>query len=284
MSTDLPDFVLSLEDYTEHIKMMVYADPGVGKTVFAGSAKTLILATENGTISAARQGAAGRGCKVIDCVGNWDRFEQAIDWLKKATKKDDFPFDWVAVDTGSELQELMKTDIVANEAEADATRNIDKVERQNYLEVQNRLHRYINYLNEMPVNVLILAGSMTTEDEEGNTFRMPMFHGKGNQVAMWVASQMHCYGYMHMVPVKTTKGNVVQQRRIQWNATDKVRAKDRFDVLGKPHGYTKNLNLTQLTDLILREASVEEEAPAKKAPAKKAAPKPASANEKEGNQ
>jgi hypothetical protein len=265
----LPDFVIPLDDYTETINMMVYADPGVGKTVFAGSARTLIIATEHGTVSAARQGAAKNGSKMVDCVNNWPRVEETYEWLKIAAGEPDFPFDWVAIDTGTEMQSLILEDIVENDADSDPDRNRYKVELQEWGEQQQKLRSFVKKFNDLPVNTLWLAHAMQTEDEEGNEFRMPQFHGKGNQVAMWVCAQMHAYGYMHVVTITNKETGAKRKvRRIQWRADEKFRAKDRFDCLGIS---TTGLTLAQITKKIEDSASIEE--PTKKAPAKAAAKK-----------
>lgn len=261
----LPSDIIDLEDYTESINMMVYADPGVGKTVFAGSAKTLIIATENGTVAAARQGSKA---KVWNCVNDWKKVEAAYEWLFEATKEDDFPFDWIAIDTGTAMQALIVQDIVGEAADIDETRNRDKVELQEWGEAHNRFKRYVNLFNDLPVNTLWLAQGMQVEDEEGNEFRLPEFQGKGYGISVWVAAQMHAYGYMHMVPVKNKDTGVVRRvRRIQWQASEKFRAKDRFDALGVS---TSGKTLQQLTDMITKTATAEPiPAPAKKVAATK---------------
>lgn len=281
---EIPDWVQELEEYTESINMMVYSDPGVGKTVLGGSygKRSLIIATENGTVAAARQGSQAA---VADCRGDWMKFEEITEWLQDNADRDGFPYDWVIIDTGTALQDIILQDIVqtAVDVDTEGKRSRDKYELQEWGEGHNRFRRYVGYYNDLPVHTLWLAHAMNWDDEEGNTIRMPKFQGKHEQMSVWMSAQMHCYGYMHMVPVKLKDDRIVQRRQIEWQANSKWRAKDRFDVLGKPKGYTRSLDLKQLTDIILADAAVEETpAPAKKAPAKKAAP--AAATKKEGSE
>ncbi|AXH49799.1 Sak4-like ssDNA annealing protein [Gordonia phage Pleakley] len=224
---ELPDDIVDIDDYTENITMLIYGDPGIGKTRFAGTARTLILAVENGTIAAKKSGGDS---KVWKCP-KWENVVEAYEWLLDNASKPGFPFDWVCIDTGTQMQLQIRRDIVDADAEVDDSRNPDKVELQEYGEEQQRLMRYVTLINDLPVNVLWTAHAMLATNEEGEEFRLPQFHGKGYQVANWIAAQMHCVGYMHFAQVKT-KAGTRSARVIQWRGTDSVRAKDRFDALG----------------------------------------------------
>lgn len=246
----LPPEIIGLEEYTEHINLMVYGDSGIGKTVFAGSANTLILATEQGTVSAARQGSEA---KMADCT-TLEKMDRMMDWLDDATLDPDFPFDWVAVDTATELQSIMLRDVVDRRVEEGTAKSLNpyKVELQEYGEMHEMFRTYVRRINRMPVNTCWTAQAMLTQDEEGNEFRMPMFQGKGNQMAMWMASKMHAYGYMHNATVavknkETNKVRNVQRRRIQWQSSETARAKDRFDALGQ---FTTGKSLADITTMI----------------------------------
>ncbi|QAU06391.1 RecA-like DNA recombinase [Gordonia phage WhoseManz] len=252
---DLPDDIVGIEDYTESISMLVYGDPGIGKTRFAGAAKTLFLATENGTISARK---AGGQSKVWDCVNSWEKFEQAYEWLVDNTAKDGFPFDWICIDTVTQLQLNIRRSIVEERFELKGG-SLDKVQLEEYGEDQMRLMRFVTLVNDLPnVNKLWTAHSMLVENEKGEEFRLPNMHGQGYKVANWVAAQMHCVGYMHFANVTNAKTQKTTKTRvIQWHGTDDVIAKDRFDCLGRQ---TVNKNLAQITEKILAANAVEDDA------------------------
>lgn len=263
MTVTLPPEIVDLDEYTESINAAVYADPGVGKTVLAGSAKTLIIATENGTVSAARQGAGEYGAQTWRAK-TWKDYLKAVDWVEKNCEKDGFPFDWVAVDTATQMQQLALQDIV-NQRVANPEsklKNPDKVQLDEYGDMHQRFRRQVTRLNDLPVNVLWTAQAMLVEDEHGNPFRLPSIHGgakKGNEVANWFCAQMHIYGYMTASEVKVKSGDKVRTklvRDIQWVGDEKVRAKDRFDCLGKK---TRDITLEELTELIEDSAGEDEE-------------------------
>ncbi|AVE00719.1 Sak4-like ssDNA annealing protein [Gordonia phage Buggaboo] len=271
---ELPGDIVDIDEYTEYITILLYGDPGIGKTRIAGSARNpLILATENGTVSARKSSG---NTKVWDCINSWEKFEEAYEWLAENAEKPGFPFDWVCVDTGTQLQLNIRRDIVDERVEEGTAKDLDpdKVHLDEYGKEQQRLMRYITLFNALPVNVLWTAHAMLVTNEEGEEFKLPNFHGKGYGVANWIAAQMHLVGYMHFRDVKDAKTQKVTPRRvIEWRGTDRYMAKDRFDALGPR---TIGMGLAQITDKIVAANSVEEEAPApKKAPAKKAPAKKA---------
>lgn len=77
----LPPQIVDLNEYTETINMLVYGDPGTGKTVLAGSDRTLIIACEPGTLSAARFGGAENGAQVWPATTQKD-IDEALKWLE----------------------------------------------------------------------------------------------------------------------------------------------------------------------------------------------------------
>lgn len=243
---DLPDDIVGIDEYTENITMLLYGPPGIGKTRFVGSARTLILAVEKGTVSAKK--SAGHQAKVWDCP-DWASFERAYEWLKDNAGREGFPFDWVAIDTGTQLQLHIRNDIVQERFDLKGG-SLDKVQLEEYGEDQNRLMRFVTLVNDLPINVVWTAHAMMGNTEDGEELRLPQFHGKKGLVSNWIAAQMHCVGYMHFADVKFTSG-VKQARVIQWQGTANVIAKDRFDCLGGKSGVTVGKTLSQITDTIV---------------------------------
>lgn len=243
---DLPDDIVGIDEYTENITMLLYGPPGIGKTRFVGSARTLILAVEKGTVSAKK--SAGHQAKVWDCP-DWASFERAYEWLKDNAGREGFPFDWVAIDTGTQLQLHIRNGIVQERFDLKGG-SLDKVQLEEYGEDQNRLMRFVTLVNDLPINVVWTAHAMMGNTEDGEELRLPQFHGKKGLVSNWIAAQMHCVGYMHFADVKFTSG-IKQARVIQWQGTANVIAKDRFDCLGGKSGVTVGKTLSQITDTIV---------------------------------
>ena len=257
---ELPEDIVGLEEYTECINLMIYGDPGVGKTVVAGTAKAgLILATEAGTVAAARQGSKA---KVWNAVRKWHAVEDCYEWLYDNVERPGFPFDWVAIDTITEMQSMILRYIVDTRVTEGKAKNLNpyKTDLPEYGEMHEMFKDWVGKFNDLPINTLWTAEAMQVEDEEGQEFRLPSLHGKGYQIAMWAAAQMHAYGYMHMREAEHPKTHRVQTvRSIQWQASPNVRAKDRFDCLGMYTNHAKGQKTLQvLEQKIISSASVAE--------------------------
>lgn len=269
---DLPAEIIGLDDYTESINMGIYADPGLGKTIIgASSEKPLIIATEHGTIAAARQGLLN--AKMWKATSHIDQVKAAYEWVYDHCDDEEFPFDWVVIDTATKMQELARKSIVERRVEEGVAKNLNpyKVELQEFGETQEMFKDLVNKFNDLPVNVLYLVHAKQVEDEEGNEFVCPDIHGKGYQLSTWFGAQLHALGYLRMDSVnvkgKDDKVRQVERRRIHWNAGERHRAKDRFDCLG-PYTTVGNIKtgarpLAELTKRIYDSASVPDEAAAK---------------------
>lgn len=107
-----------------------------------------------------------------------------------------------------------------------------------------RLTSIIERLNGSDVNVVYTALAELHTDEEANEFKMPSIHGQGGKLAGWVCAQMDVVGYLNVA--KTSKGQVY--RKLQFNKSTEVFAKDRFAIFEKP---VANLTLEDFTSRLL---------------------------------
>src|SRR3977135_1243108 len=98
---ELPSNIVSLSEEDEYVNLLIYADSGVGKTVFAGSDDdVLFIAPEdNGTGSAKRFGSTAKKWK----VHSGDDMLAAYEWL---VKLDTIPFNWLVLDSLTEMQQM----------------------------------------------------------------------------------------------------------------------------------------------------------------------------------
>ena len=270
----MPEDMIDLQEYTENITMLVYGDSGVGKTPFAASANTLIVATENGTVSAAKRNAKMAKppfVRVRNCIHNFDKVRATYEWIERNCTRREWPFDWVAIDTATEMQNEILRWVVNERVEAGTAKSLNpyKTELQEYGEMHEIWRDYVKKFNDLPCNIIWLAHAMTAEDAEGNDYRLPAFQGKKGELANWTAAQCHVYGHMTVQDrISATTRKPIQVREIQWNGTQGVRARDRFDVLPAK---TVNKTLRQIHKMIDDGNAVTEEPVApKKAPAKKA--------------
>jgi hypothetical protein len=96
----LPDSIKPLRTgESRYTRILVYGDPGVGKTPFAASApNALILDVDYGLESAIATGSTAKKWKVSD----WNDATEALEYLRGGGVRD---FEWVVLDGGTMLQQ-----------------------------------------------------------------------------------------------------------------------------------------------------------------------------------
>lgn len=273
-----PPAIVDLEDTVETINVILYGDPGVGKTVQAGTLpNNLIISTDvAGTVSAKRQGSKAK----LWPAHNMDDFREAYQYLAK----EDHEFQWVTVDTGTRLQEMILRDILDQAHAENSTRSLDIPAIQDHQAWQNRFKRFMDLFIALPVNVLFTFHVMTVEDEEGEEVRLPQLQGgkAWPPIARAMGGKVGLMGFMQERQVtkkadeEGAKPTTETVRRINWHNGKNWMAKDRYDCLPR---FTDDVSLDRIINRILTEGqqSKAEKEDAKPAPRAKAAPRKAAA-------
>lgn len=235
----LPSNIVTLQEEDEYHNLLIYADSGVGKTVFAGSDDdVLFIAPEdNGTISAKRFGSTAQKWP----IHGWTDISDAYKWLASLNT---IPFNWVVLDSLTEMQDACMRQILNEGVEINPGRDPDVPQLQDWIPYQNRFMKMVKSFNDLQVNMLYTALQMDEENEDGDKIVLPMMQGKGTQYAKKVASTMTSFGHMRVQRRKTGvdeegKTEYAEFRAIQWKGTKTVMAKDRtrclepFTVIGE---------------------------------------------------
>jgi AAA domain len=231
----LPTEIVNLETVAPHPNLLVFAESGAGKTVFACSDdNVLLLNTEpEGEISGARSQFRGKGIKKWDIRSAAD-LQKCYDWAATlAEKGEPIPFEWFALDSLTWFQEILMKDIIAKVRETKPNKDPDVPEWPDYLKNQKRLIRIVKEFNALPVKMLYTCLAKQETDPEGNVFYCPAIQGKGYEVAQLVLAQMTSYGYLFvkdkdvMVNGKKTKQ---RNRFIVWETTGSMQGKDRCGI------------------------------------------------------
>lgn len=243
--------VKPLADDVLYWNIMMYADPGAGKTVFAGSdLKVLFIAPEkDGLMSAQTLGSKAH--RIL--IPNWETLINTYEWYDE--NPDELSeYDVISIDSVTEMQHLAKDYTLRMGAEEKRRkgRDPDKMEIQDYGTMHELLENMVRGFNDVQCNVLYTATAKMVEGPDKETFLVPDLQGKKEYgVAMKIASLMTCYGYMrvetHDVAAPTAEDakaiKQVRRRVIYWEDTGTIRGKDRSNKL-KP--FTLNANLQQV--------------------------------------
>jgi hypothetical protein len=269
MDIKFPSEIIDLQDEDEYHNILIYADSGVGKTVFAGSDDdVLFIAPEdNGTISAKRFGSTAKKWK----INGWSDIQGAYDWLYQ---QDPIPFNWVVLDSLTEMQQMCMRQILDEGIRVNPGRDPDVPQLQDWIPYFEKFKRLVKSFNALPVNVLYTALQQDEENDEGDKVVLPMLQGKGTQYAKMCASWMTSFGHMRVQRRKTgndDEGHPIfeEYRVIQWRASKSVMAKDRTRCL-EPRTIIGDGKLNGLRDVRqLLESGPQQPAPGRVVPKKR---------------
>jgi hypothetical protein len=237
--------VTTVED--DYIRMMVYGDSGVGKTVFAStSPRCLILNCDPaGTTSAAVRGSEAQRWNILD----WNDMTEAYEYLRHEGHKE---FDWVWVDSLTLFQERGLDNIMQDLVADKPHRKVYLPDKGEYGQNMNRVLILMRNMVALPMNLGVTAHVLRTEDEDGKVTFMPAIQGKN--MPDKICAYMGIVGYMY---ARRTKEQTEIGLRTRKDA--KHYAKDRFDAF--PSGRLLSPTVPLLT------AAVEKKLPKKQAAA-----------------
>lgn len=251
--------MFDLTGATEYINMIVYGDPGIGKTRLTGTLPgyNLWLAGEPGFVSAAQiDDSQGR----VRLIPDTATALAAANWLEDGNDK---KFDWIVVDGATTMQTKFMLGYAAEafdkNPEKRAHRNLP--DRPDYLNAQNFMKYWLARLADLKCNVFVTAHVLRSEDDEGDPLVMPSFQGKGHEVSSYISGQFYVVGYYRMATVKQGENKGKQIRRINWQMfkdpdTDiTFFAKDQSNKLGR---FTDNPTMPDILAKIREGAEVEE--------------------------
>lgn len=268
--TKLPPEIEDLDDFTESMNFLIHSDTGAGKTVLTAKLpKLLILAIEEGTISAKRMGSKAKVWK----VKHWDQFVRAYEWLRDSLEDGTCPFEWVLIDSITAAQTRCLRAIMETAVANNPKRDPDIPAIQDHFKWQLSMKRMVTDFNELPINVMWLARSMNKEDPDGNDIVVPLIEGKDYQISAWVCGEMHLVAYLKKIQTKSGK----TARKLYTNEHPMYWCKDRYNVLDHE---ILNPDINKIVDQIKSSETGRPSLPAntalaakKKATAKKAAGK-----------
>jgi len=203
---------------------LIYCGSGIGKTVLAGTApKALFLTVE----AAGTESAKAFGSEADEWIcDSWEEVGKAYAWIKKEGHK---LYDWVLLDSVTEMEELCWTDQlegIGKEFEARI---------QDYGIVDRKVKKMVDNFNRLPINVLYTAQEMafTTEDGDGDEIQkvLPKIGRTkgGAPLSNLICGKVTLVGYLGITEEKEEG----EFRRLVVAGGDGWVAKDRHDAFGK---------------------------------------------------
>ena len=151
MSAALPTFIKPIEEVSRDagLYILVYGNAGAGKTTLCATTpdpeKTLVLSAERGTLSIKDSGVK---CAEVKTLADIRR-------IFKYLEKGEHPFEWVCLDSVSEIAEVV--------LEEELTKNRDG--RKAYGEMATTMVALLKTFRDLRLNVVVLAAAREKDDE-----------------------------------------------------------------------------------------------------------------------
>lgn len=214
-----------------HLHMLVYGEPGVGKTMFAGtaeddprSAPVLFCDAEGGMLPIRRRGKAMDVFEITDFRTAFDKLYRAFYDQKGYVGFDEMPYRTVVIDSLSEMYDLAMLAVI-REAHAKRQRdNPDVPEIQDYNHAGKIVERLLRFLRDLPLHLVVTA--LERNDADNVTGITKYAPALPNKLAHELPGMFDTVAHMTVKQVKQGD-KVSEQRVLQLQKTSRVIAKDR---------------------------------------------------------
>jgi len=215
--------VQAVQDRPSTINMLVYGDPGAGKTVFAGSAdevpelrRVVFIDIEGGTYSLK---AFHPDVEVVR-VETWLELQEVYDELHRG-KHD---YQTVVLDSLTEIQKFSMYNIMQDLIRTEPQRDPDIPSMREWGKNIEQIRRFVRGFRDLPVNTIFTALAKADRNPRtGITTKKPYLSGKlADEIA----------GFLDIVVYAYTKDIDGENKRLMLTgATDEMVAKDRSNKL-----------------------------------------------------
>ena len=206
------------------IKMLVYGDPGVGKTVFSCSGdKTIFIDVEGGALSVQSRIKSKKVVKK-----KFETFDEIEDFIRSLQEKGSGKADTLVIDSITELQKKLMDYIVESHPEVKRPYG-DGLTVGDWGYNTERMRRFTRMARDLDMNVIFTALAMDEKNEvTGAVKTMPKMSSK---LAADVCGYVDIVGYLYVDNVQTDE-DTEAVRRMLVQPVGSYYAKDRSSVLG----------------------------------------------------
>lgn len=209
-----PSIIVPANALRHGINLLVYADPGAGKTPLAASApKTLILDADHGSES-----AAGTDAEVWQ-IDSWHDMDEAHEYLRH----EEHDYRWVWLDGISVGQDRLLRGVMEELVERSPHRKLWQADKGEYGQNMFRLKQWVMQMTSMPFNFGITSHPWRYEDPVTEDEKiMPWVQGKN--MPETICGMMNVIGYMTVEEDGTKK--------LYTKPKGNYYARDKFGALG----------------------------------------------------
>jgi len=208
--------------------MMIYSEPGAGKTCVACSAPRTLLLNADGPDGPESARMMGYDPSVWD-IENFRDLDRAYNLIRKYPDR----YDWVWLDSISIFQESGMDDVMEAMLAKAKHRNPYVPDRPEYQETQRHLGLWIRHMSKLPVNFGITAHEMRLVDpDDDRVTYLPDIQGGQGRFANKVCGYMGVVGHLE-VKMRKEEGKSEELRVLRVRREGKYYAKDRYHALGK---------------------------------------------------
>jgi phage nucleotide-binding protein len=227
--------------------MLVYGEPGVGKTVLAGSAAAvpelspvLFIDVEGGTFSLSER------YPDIDVVRikSWNDMQRLYDALYN-----EMTYQTVVLDSLTEIQKFSMYIIMRQLVQQDSSRDPDVPGMREWGKNTEQIRRLVRAFRDLPCNTIFTALARTQRDVRTNLDKTRP--GLSGQLAGEVAGFVDIVGYLYL-----KRFGDELRRLLLTTPTDTQIAKDRS---GRLPAVVENPNMQIIHDLVFNKAQGETE-------------------------
>lgn len=226
-----------------NLKILIYGQPGAGKTYFLGSAsfapeifgKVLILCPDPGTLTLAFDDRMEEQCE-IDIIQTSEQLDTWYEWLKVEMPKlpPEERFGTVCLDGYTDLSKMIMEETLKELHAQNHQRDPDKPDVDHHQRLGILARREIRRFRDLPVNFICTALEHTVTDS--GTGKMYITPSAGGQMKSELPSYFEIVGYLYTecLHSKDAQGKLVETivRRMRVQPDGKCLAKDRTRRLG----------------------------------------------------
>lgn len=215
--------IIKAAKQTPNINMLVYGDPGVGKTRLAGSSDgvpelrpVLFVDIEGGTFTLRH---AYPDCDVVR-VTNWVELQKIYDELRAGVHQ----YRTVVIDSLTELQMFNMEELLRLNNEDNPDSDEDIASLRDWQRSGTQVRKFIRAYRDLPMTVIFTALMKTDKDKlSSKVAKKPSLPGK---MADQVAGMFDLVAYMYKKKIEA-EGTEKEIRLLLTEATETITAKDR---------------------------------------------------------